>query len=110
MSMIPKGGETIWGGLDWSPEDGYVCGTKRSNDTQTSRQTTDGGTDSPNEKVHYGRLISFGKEVAEMPASEIKRTEFRVSFEELVPPCSLHYQIHDDHVFCFFAASTFRVL
>ncbi|GKB74316.1 L-arabinokinase-like protein [Tanacetum coccineum] len=24
LSMIPKGGDTVWGGLDWSPEEGYV--------------------------------------------------------------------------------------
>ncbi|CAI9778331.1 unnamed protein product [Fraxinus pennsylvanica] len=25
ISLIPKGGETIWGNLDWSPEDHHVC-------------------------------------------------------------------------------------
>ncbi|KAL5731688.1 phospholipid:diacylglycerol acyltransferase [Ranunculus cassubicifolius] len=24
MTMIPKGGDTIWGGLDWSPEEDYI--------------------------------------------------------------------------------------
>ena len=25
ISLMPKGGETIWGNLDWSPEEGYSC-------------------------------------------------------------------------------------
>nr|GEW68503.1 phospholipid:diacylglycerol acyltransferase 1 [Tanacetum cinerariifolium] len=51
LSMIPKGGETIWGGLDWSPEEA----------TQAS----------------YGKMVSFGRDVAEAPSSEIERIEFR---------------------------------
>lgn len=25
VSLIPKGGETLWGNLDWSPEEEYNC-------------------------------------------------------------------------------------
>ncbi|GAA0169092.1 acyltransferase [Lithospermum erythrorhizon] len=32
MSMIPKGGDTIWGGADWSPEESHECqGSKQKN-------------------------------------------------------------------------------
>ncbi|PKI78782.1 hypothetical protein CRG98_000849 [Punica granatum] len=30
ISLIPKGGETILGDLDWSPEEGFSCGLERS--------------------------------------------------------------------------------
>ncbi|KAJ6795482.1 phospholipid:diacylglycerol acyltransferase 1 [Iris pallida] len=76
MSMIPKGGDTIWGGLDWSPEEGYECTKKlRDNGTHVSE-------DEHSEKVraknaNYGRIISFGKAVAEIPSSEIERIDFR---------------------------------
>lgn len=72
MSMIPKGGETIWGGLDWSPEDVASCSSKRS------KNNGDGTADHQRKKVNYGRLISFGKDVAETDSSKIQRTDFRV--------------------------------
>ncbi|GKV09885.1 hypothetical protein SLEP1_g21320 [Rubroshorea leprosula] len=79
MSMIPKGGDTIWGGLDWSPEDGYVCSRKRekSNDTQIVREAGPESAVSQTKSANYGRIISFGKEVAEAPSSEIERIDFR---------------------------------
>ncbi|EEF48026.1 phosphatidylcholine-sterol O-acyltransferase, putative [Ricinus communis] len=78
MSMIPKGGETIWGGLDWSPEGVYNCGsnTPKNNNTQTAGQTGK-GTSSFTEGVNYGRIISFGKDVAELHSSKIDRIDFR---------------------------------
>ncbi|KAG0499687.1 hypothetical protein HPP92_004378 [Vanilla planifolia] len=76
MSMIPKGGDTIWGGLDWSPEDGYDCNSKKlkSNDSHDSNSENEIFPPSP---LNYGRLISFGKDVAEMPSSKIERIDFR---------------------------------
>lgn len=73
MSMIPKGGDTIWGGLDWSPEDGYDCCWKkqRTNDTNNGKRSSD------TSGVHYGRIISFGKDVAEADSSKIERLDFR---------------------------------
>lgn len=70
MSMIPKGGDTIWGGLDWFPEEGYSPGRKkqRNNDTQFSQS----------KNANYGRIISFGKDIAEAPSSEIEMIDFRV--------------------------------
>ncbi|CAL5398532.1 unnamed protein product [Camellia sinensis] len=78
MSMIPKGGDTIWGGLDWSPEEGYECTAKKmkNNDTQTVGQNGKGSLINTTH-VHYGRIISFGKDLAEAQSSEIERMDFR---------------------------------
>lgn len=80
MSMIPKGGDTIWGGLDWSPEDGYSCSKKgeRKNDTQIADQAGAESAASQARSANYGRIISFGKDVAEAPSSDIERIDFRV--------------------------------
>lgn len=77
MSMIPKGGDTIWGGLDWSPEEG--CGPRNK---QTENDNNDSSTDSSDSRPktsNFGRMISFGKEAAEAEASEIDRIDFRVT-------------------------------
>ncbi|KAF5745538.1 lecithin:cholesterol acyltransferase family protein [Tripterygium wilfordii] len=79
MSMIPKGGETIWGGLDWSPEQGYIPSKHRQKDNGTkiiSQNETECEV-SQTKSVNYGRLISFGRDVAEAPSSEIERIDFR---------------------------------
>ncbi|KAJ0091503.1 hypothetical protein Patl1_13543 [Pistacia atlantica] len=78
MSMIPKGGDTIWGGIDWSPEGGYNCNAKKlkNNDTCTARQNGNGDLAST-KKVNYGRFISFGKDVAEAHSSKFERMDFR---------------------------------
>lgn len=81
MSMIPKGGDTIWGGLDWSPEVSNNCSVKKhkNNDTYSAFKT-----DKENlgfvKKINYGRLISFGKDVAELHSSKLERLDFRVMF------------------------------
>ncbi|KAL0415059.1 UNVERIFIED_CONTAM: Phospholipid:diacylglycerol acyltransferase 1 [Sesamum latifolium] len=74
MSMIPKGGETIWGGLDWSPEEGYVPSKRKQSINDTENPIN---TESQSKHVHYGRIISFGKDVAEADSSEIQRIDFR---------------------------------
>lgn len=78
MSMIPKGGDTIWGSLDWSPEEGHECCAKKpkNNDSQTVGQNgkeSVGVTGS----VNYGRIISFGKDIAGTHSSKIERIDFR---------------------------------
>lgn len=82
MSMIPKGGDTIWGGLDWSPEEGYLP-SKRRKTINESEVTSKDENESlvSRRKVNYGRIISFGKDVAEAPASVIERIDFRVSVD-----------------------------
>ncbi|KAL8138561.1 hypothetical protein V2J09_004562 [Rumex salicifolius] len=78
MSMLPRGGDTIWGGLDWSPEEGYSCSNRKqqTNDTQYSEDRPPGSDKNP-ELVNYGRIISFSKEIAEAPPSEIERIDFK---------------------------------
>ncbi|KAL4652465.1 hypothetical protein ACB092_01G235200 [Castanea dentata] len=82
MSMIPKGGDTIWGGLDWSPEGYFNCSAKKlkNNDTNTADQNGKGGLGST-KRVNYGRIISFGKDVAEIHSSEIEMVDFRDAFK-----------------------------
>lgn len=81
MSMIPKGGDTIWGGLDWSPEEGYSPSKRKhgKNDTESSSQNESESEECETTYANYGRMISFGRDVAEAPSSEIERIEFRVS-------------------------------
>lgn len=81
MSMIPKGGDAIWGGLDWSPEGGYECSPKKTknNNNQTGGQNRLGDLVNTSQAL-YGRIISFGKDVAELHSSKIERVDFRVRF------------------------------
>ncbi|KAJ8750111.1 hypothetical protein K2173_014026 [Erythroxylum novogranatense] len=58
MSLLPKGRETIWGKLDWLPEEGHVCNLPNKKLLQFS-------------PFKYGRMISFGKEAFQLPSSQI---------------------------------------
>lgn len=71
LSMLPKGGKTIWGDASWSPEEGYDCSTKKSDDAadglvkgQTESGVQVGAHGKPS--AHYGRMVAFGKEAAAM--------------------------------------------
>lgn len=79
MSMIPKGGNTIWGDLDWSPEEGYSPSKRKKDDNlATSEGNNEVRPEDPKRnKVNYGRIISFGKDVAEATQSDINRIDFR---------------------------------
>lgn len=79
MSMLPKGGDTIWGDLDWSPEEDYKCGDHKmmNNYSQIVDQTGEERSENV-KRVNYGRIISFGKDLAEESSSKIQRMEFRV--------------------------------
>ncbi|KAI4355493.1 hypothetical protein L6164_004259 [Bauhinia variegata] len=79
MSMIPKGGDIIWGALDWSPEEGYLPSKRkqRTSDTQVTSHEENKTLISKSNIINYGRIISFGKEVAVAPSSEIERIDFR---------------------------------
>lgn len=79
MSMIPKGGDTIWGNLDWAPEDDYSPSKRKQQNNETEDQMTENEA-SRKHSVHYGRMISFGKDVAEAPSSDVERIDFRVCF------------------------------
>ncbi|OIT21479.1 PREDICTED: phospholipid:diacylglycerol acyltransferase 1-like [Nicotiana attenuata] len=79
MSMIPRGGDTIWGDLDWSPEEGYSpCKSKSKDDAaQISGHHENQTTDSNAKYYSYGRMISFGKDAAKAHSSDLKRIDFR---------------------------------
>ncbi|KAL5973586.1 hypothetical protein ACLOJK_030239 [Asimina triloba] len=79
MSLIPKGGETIWGNKDWSPEEGYSCEpVKKKYLTTSSKEFCPTNSSDGKqgvrvlETVHYGRLISFGKASSQLPSSELQ--------------------------------------
>lgn len=79
MSMLLKGGDTIWGGLDMSPEEGHVCSSKKNGNDQTAgHNKTLNLINSSCAK--YGRIISFGMGVAALHSSEIESADFRVTF------------------------------
>eukprot|EP00262_Sarcandra_glabra_P002367 TRINITY_DN1264_c0_g2_i1.p1 TRINITY_DN1264_c0_g2~~TRINITY_DN1264_c0_g2_i1.p1 ORF type:complete len:681 (-),score=119.12 TRINITY_DN1264_c0_g2_i1:205-2247(-) len=100
MSMLPKGGDTIWGGLDWAPEDGYDCSLKklRNNDTQVDDDTGTEKVVSNSNNVNYGRIISFGKDVAETQVSNIERADFRDAVNNLAHSnvsCDIWTEYHE---------------
>ena len=79
MSMIPKGGATIWGGLDWSPEGYFNCSSKKQRNNVTDNAVQNGKEHHARAKdVNYGRIISFGKDIAELDSSKLERLDFRV--------------------------------
>lgn len=80
MSMIPRGGDTIWGGLDWSPEEGYSCDQKREmkNSTLVTNPARAKSAISLTRSANFGRIVSFGKDVAEAPSNDIDRIDFKV--------------------------------
>ncbi|KAA3468267.1 phospholipid:diacylglycerol acyltransferase 1-like [Gossypium australe] len=77
FSMIPKGGETIWGGLDWSPETETVNNSAKKGTDNSTRNTGGNGNICDTEGVNYGRLISFSKDWAETHSSKIERVDFK---------------------------------
>ncbi|KAK3040410.1 hypothetical protein RJ639_026815 [Escallonia herrerae] len=78
MSMIPKGGDTIWGDLDWSPEGDYKCVAKKLKNNATQIVSQNGKRISRDAKCfNFGRIVSFGKDVAEVHSSKIERVDFR---------------------------------
>ncbi|KAL0396978.1 UNVERIFIED_CONTAM: Phospholipid:diacylglycerol acyltransferase 1 [Sesamum calycinum] len=79
VRAIAPGGDTIWGGLDWSPEEGYVPNTRKQISTfdDIDGHTKDQNTKSKTNHVHYGRIISFGKDIAKAHSSQIQRIDFR---------------------------------
>jgi hypothetical protein len=77
MSMIPKGGNTIWGDADWSPEEGHACSKSKlaPDDRQGSAKIKqESRVDiGPHGKpyAHYGRMVAFGKEAAVLSHSAV---------------------------------------
>ncbi|KAJ4841778.1 putative phospholipid:diacylglycerol acyltransferase 2 [Turnera subulata] len=76
-SLLPKGGETIWGNLDWSPEEGHISDLPKQRYLQSS--IGDQNTNESDvkrvlhviEQANYGRIISFGKTASQLPSSQL---------------------------------------
>lgn len=87
MSMLPKGGETIWGDLDWSPEKGHDCLSKKHKYNRkpickehiSSNTCTKAPDFEEKAGVHYGRILSFGKMAAEQPSSKLNISDYKVA-------------------------------
>ncbi|CAN8277820.1 unnamed protein product [Cochlearia groenlandica] len=78
VSLLPKGGEAIWGDLDWSPEEeDHTCvfsNRKSSQPLVTHLDTRNISTKpeySVKEPVKYGRIIAFGKRASQLPSSQL---------------------------------------
>lgn len=83
MSLVPRGGETIWGNLDWSPEEDYVCDSAKKRQAQSSEGNNVNSSDSRavflvKEPTKYGRIVSFGKLASELPSSHLSNLATKV--------------------------------
>ena len=58
MSMLPKGGNTIWGGVDWSPEQGYDCSVDGNRTAHTDEVEVEDPEAVPRVSAHYGRMVT----------------------------------------------------
>lgn len=86
MSLVPKGGETIWGDLDWCPEEDnnreqgkkgpvkhFVSdNTYNCSDTQKGLQVK--------EPMKHGRIISYGKAVSQLSDSLLRTLDSEVPY------------------------------
>ena len=86
LSMLPKGGTSIWGDASWSPEEGYDCAVKKSENISdgTLKETESGVLIGTHGKphAHYGRMVAFGKEAASVSYDVIlnRKKEVKVPF------------------------------
>ncbi|KAF7823299.1 putative phospholipid:diacylglycerol acyltransferase 2 [Senna tora] len=72
ISTMPKGGETIWGDLDWCPEEKRNCDhfVSDNGDCNSSGGSSKKGFQfKEGRPSKYGRIISFGKAASELPCS-----------------------------------------
>lgn len=67
ISLLPKGGEAIWGDSNWSPEEDHVCDSvTRKHQQQQQFEVQANDTDGSRrfrvqESTNYGSIISFSK-------------------------------------------------
>lgn len=76
ISLMPKGGETIWGDLDWSPEEGFDCNLAKAKNAPPFRKVDTNNTDGMirleiKEFLKYGRIVSFGKASSQLHSSQL---------------------------------------
>lgn len=71
LSLLPKGGEAIWGDLNWSPEEGCDCRLVNKKYPKVPFLSYPTNTNDENMslkvgKAYFGRLISFGKKTSQL--------------------------------------------
>ncbi|KAK4358631.1 hypothetical protein RND71_020860 [Anisodus tanguticus] len=77
VSLVPRGGETIWGDLNRSPEVENICCTSKARYLQSSSKESNGNNTDARRSFHvkelpkYGRIVSFGKETLELHSSHL---------------------------------------
>ncbi|KAL1827732.1 putative phospholipid:diacylglycerol acyltransferase 2 isoform X2 [Daucus carota subsp. sativus] len=77
ISLLPKGGEAVWGNLDWSPEEGYECGLEKKRHFQADSRENNSKSSEENSSLQvnhpkkYGRVISFGQEASQVHSSKL---------------------------------------
>nr|XP_043631861.1 putative phospholipid:diacylglycerol acyltransferase 2 [Erigeron canadensis] len=77
ISLLPKGGEVIWGDLDSSPEDGHECDFETKGYVEmNSRENISRNKDAKpqfqiKQQTNYGRIIAFGKKASEQHSSKL---------------------------------------
>nr|GMD67261.1 putative phospholipid:diacylglycerol acyltransferase 2 [Ipomoea batatas] len=89
VSLIPKGGETVWGNLDWSPEEEYNCSSVTKKYQLTSILSNSNKTDLRSSQIkaatNYGRIISFGKASSELHSSQLSAFDATEDVHQSVP-------------------------
>ncbi|XP_040993031.1 putative phospholipid:diacylglycerol acyltransferase 2 isoform X1 [Juglans microcarpa x Juglans regia] len=75
VSLLPKGGETIWGNLDWSAEEGHGFSFAKKGQASMSGNNLNNSNGRRSlqlkDPVKYGRIISFGKVASQLPSSQL---------------------------------------
>lgn len=86
VSLLPKGGEVIWGNMDRSPEEGHVCDFSEKSNSKTSLTTnTVNNSDVKRgflvkDLANYGRIISFGKPASVLHSSKLPTSDSEVLY------------------------------
>lgn len=77
ISLLPKGGETIWGTLDWSPEEEFECDRQQKRKLKSSVSENKGNNSKSRsllqvkEPTKFGRMVSFGKSASDEPSLQL---------------------------------------
>ncbi|XP_010503132.1 PREDICTED: putative phospholipid:diacylglycerol acyltransferase 2 [Camelina sativa] len=74
FSLLPKGGEAIWGNLDSHTKEGHSCIDSKRKLSQSNLHRQNDGIRPESwvkEPAKYGRIIAFGKRASEVPSSQL---------------------------------------